>query len=427
MNNSLYLVAFNLTRRCNLACAHCYLDAGQRLQPAAGELDLDTICPIIDQVADHSPGAMVVLTGGEPLLRQDLEEIVGHATGQGLAVVVGTNGLLLDQKRAAALQAAGLLGAGISLDALDPEGHDRFRGKSGAWQGAMEAIDACRQCGLPFQIHFSIGPHNHRQLEGMVDFARSVGAVVLNLFFLVCVGRGEAMTGLEPELMEQLLERIIALEASTPGLLVRARCAPQYKSIAHRLHPERPLTRATGYEGGGCLAGRHYARITAEGDLTACPYIESVEGSLLEQPFARLWQESPRLQQLRALWSGEADYGGRCGICEYRLLCGGCRARPLAAGGELHDSDPTCRHEPSAGQLIRPMEQHEGLLEWSTEAKRRLERVPPFLRSRVERRAEELARNSGEQRVEIDHLEQLVRLRFDGHPPWHRPASAGDG
>ncbi|MEK7245817.1 MAG: radical SAM protein, partial [Pseudomonadota bacterium] len=167
-----FIVALNLTRRCNLACAHCYLDAGTRRNGDDAELATAEVAEVLDGIASLGGETMVVLTGGEPLLRADLEAIVRHAASLGLMVVVGTNGTVLDARRVAALVEAGVAGVGISLDSLDPVSHDEFRGRPGAWARTTTAIDACRQSGLAFQIHFSVTNRNAAELDAMIAFAR---------------------------------------------------------------------------------------------------------------------------------------------------------------------------------------------------------------------------------------------------------------
>ncbi|MCZ7676178.1 MAG: radical SAM protein [Roseovarius sp.] len=156
MTDAPYLVALNLTRRCNLACAHCYLDAGARAATDPEELGTDEVRALIDDIAALGGETMVVLTGGEPLLRRDIEPIAAHAAGLGLMVVVGTNGMALTRWRVATLQGAGVAGVGISVDSLDPERHDAFRGLPGGFARTMDGIDNCRRAGLGFQIHFTV-------------------------------------------------------------------------------------------------------------------------------------------------------------------------------------------------------------------------------------------------------------------------------
>src|SRR3990172_11893071 len=186
-----FLVALNLTRRCNLACAHCYLDADVRAAGAGAELETFEVKALLDRIFALSDETMIVLTGGEPLLRSDLCELVAYASGLGLMVVVGTNGTLLDARRVTELQAAGARAIGISLDSLDPTYHDHFRGLPGAWRATLAGIDACRRAGLMFQLHFTVTDDNADELDDMIAFAGAAGATVLNVFFLVCTGRGQ--------------------------------------------------------------------------------------------------------------------------------------------------------------------------------------------------------------------------------------------
>ncbi len=419
-----YLVALNLTRRCNLRCAHCYLDAGTRRDGDAGELEGAEVKAILDDIAGLSDECMVVLTGGEPLLRRDLDELAAHAAGLGLMVVVGTNGLLLNEARVARLMAAGVQGVGISLDSLDPAHHDRFRGAPGAWAKAMVGIDACRRGGLSFQLHFSVTDENAHELEDMIAFARSAGALVLNVFFLVCTGRGERVTNISAESYDRVLRRVTRAAHDEQGLLVRAKCAPHFKRMAIELDPTWPVTLAHGYEAGGCLAGTRYCRVTPEGELTACPYIETPVGTVREQSFAALWRDAPMFRELRA-----PRLEGRCGVCEYRKICGGCRARPLARNGELMGEDSLCAYQPGGGAVIEPLKAGPGALAWAGEAEQRLGRVPPFLRRMVRRRAEDYVREQGRDVVRPEDMEALARRRFgaDGPPALGRTGRGSHG
>jgi radical SAM protein with 4Fe4S-binding SPASM domain len=399
-----FLVALNLTRRCNLRCAHCYLDAGTRRHGGPEELGTGEVTAILDEIAALSDETLVVLTGGEPLLRPDILDLGRHAADLGLMVVVGTNGALLDEARVAALQAAG-----ISLDSLDPAHHDDFRGIEGAWAKTMAGIDACRRAGFMFQLHFSVTDDNAHELDDMIAFARSAGASVLNVFFLVCTGRGEKVTNISRETYERVLRRVTEAARDEQELLVRARCAPHFKRMALEIDPPLPVTLVDGYEAGGCLAGTRYCRVTPEGELTPCPYMENSVGSLRESGFAEL--RAPRLK-------------GRCGACEFAKLCGGCRARPLARDGNLMGEDFLCGYEPGGGAVIEPLRETKGSLAWTPEAEARLQRVPPFVRRFVKRRADDYARELGATAVTAEHLQTLARRRFGTAGP---PVAAARG
>ncbi len=408
-----FLIAFNLTRRCNLGCRHCYLDAGTKAQGETGELGTAEALALIDQIADLSDETMIVLTGGEPLLRGDIEELAAYATGRGLMTVLGTNGIGLTKKRVASLVKAGMRAAGISVDSLKPEYHDNFRGMAGAWAKTMAGIDECRAAGLMYQVHFSVTEENAHELDDMIAFCRSSGAAVLNVFFLVCTGRGETFTNITPRTYERVLARVAQAARDEQSLIVRARCAPHFKRMAMEMDPPLPVTQADGYDAGGCHAGIRYARITPEGGVTACPYMEESAGNVRESGFAQIWHDAPMFNALR-----NPELEGRCGECEYTRLCGGCRARPLARDGNLMGEDFLCAYQPGGGAIIAPMPQTNSNMPWSEEAEQRLMHVPAFVRRFVKRRAEDFAREKGEGEVLASHLDELARRRFGGPPPF---------
>ncbi len=412
----LSLLAINLTQRCNLACEHCYLDAATLRDGQAGEMSTGEVCQILQDVAAMDNGTMVVLTGGEPLARRDLEDIVGFGADRDLAMVLGTNGTLLTRHRVKSLKEAGLMGVGISVDSLDPEFHDRFRGQTGSWQKTMDGIDNCRAEGLSFQLHFSITDGNAHELQDMIEFARLFEARVLNIFFLVCTGRGESFSDISPLRYEQTLCEIVKAQAKYDDLIIRPRCAPHFKRVAFQQNPQSALNRLSGREGDGCIAGLHYARICDDGKVTACPYIETETGNVRQKPFSSIWQESIEFKRLR-----EPELKGRCGHCEYRQLCGGCRARPLAAGHELMDEDEFCSYVPRTDNIIEPLQEFTGDISWTDEAHIRLQKIPRFIRKMVKKRAETFVVEQGETRVTSEHLATLSAKRFGGKPP-HRPS-----
>ncbi len=409
-----FLVALNLTRRCNLKCAHCYLDAGLRRNGDPGELETAEITALLDDIAALSDETMVVVTGGEPLLRPDILDICRHASGLGLMVVMGTNGTLLDEKRVRDLQEAGVRAAGISLDSLKPDYHDSFRGLEGAWAKTMAGIDNCRRAGMMFQIHFSVTDENADELDDMIAFARSVGAAVLNFFFLVCTGRGETFTKISQNVYETTLRRVAEAAAEETELLIRARCAPHFKRMAMEMHTRLPVTQIDGYEAGGCLAGTRYCRVTPHGRITPCPYMEASAGSIRESDFATVWQDAELFEQFR-----NPKLEGRCGACEYAKLCGGCRARPYARDGNLMGEDFLCGYQPSGSAVIEPFVAHAGAVSWTPEAEEHLQRIPAFVRRFVRLRAEAHVRETGEAAVTAEVLKTLAKRRFgDAGPPF---------
>jgi radical SAM protein with 4Fe4S-binding SPASM domain len=388
-----YLVAVNLTRRCNLACAHCYMDAEQRARPAPGELSDEALGALFRDIGARAPGTILVLTGGEPLMHPGLEGLVEAGVAAGLRMVLGTNGVLLTAEKAARLKAAGLEGMGISLDSVSAASHDSFRGMQGAFARSCAAVRLCREAGMHAQIHFTITRRNRAELRAAVAMAKNLGAAILNFFFLVCVGRGESRMDLTPEEYEIALREIAELQRSSQGILVQTRCTPHFKRVMHQIDPKSPYTRAEGYDGGGCPAATHYCRITPKGEVTPCPYIELSGGNVAEGGFWKVWDDSRLFHSLR----DPSLLGGRCGSCEYKQICGGCRARALVDAGDLMGEDPSCAYQPAGGAAIpaRLDPDPDAPVDWTPEARARLSRIPLFLRPVVKKKLEARARTEG--------------------------------
>ncbi|MBI3974473.1 MAG: radical SAM protein [Chloroflexi bacterium] len=412
------IVSWNVTQRCNLRCSHCYLDAGQR---APAELSTQESFRLIDQLV-LAGTQMLILSGGEPLLRHDLVPLAAYAASRGLLVVLGTNGTALTPSNIGQLRAAGVAGAGISLDSTCAAQHDRFRGVPGAWEGAIRGLRACVAQELPVLLQMTVLPWNYQEVAGMVALASREGATGFTLYFLVCTGRGEQLSDITPQQYEEALAVLVEAQPRYPQMMVRARCTPQISRVA--------AVRGSSLVGNaGCLAARQYCRITPEGDVTPCPYLPLVAGSVREQPFESIWQRAPLLQRLRQ----EAP-AGRCGRCDFQESCGGCRARAFALAGDLAGEDPWCTYQPpgqrpeqGAGQTPaarapRPV--------WAAEADQRLQRIPPFIRARVKVAVEQQAAAKGE--AEITGAVMTAALESLGRRiPFPRPratsATAGAG
>ena len=287
---------------------------GSRDRPSglSNELTREEGFSLIDDIAAVNSDTILVLTGGEPLLYHNTLDFARYASGKGLMVVVGSNGILLDDPMIRRLIDCGVSGVGISLDSLDPARHDSFRGVPGAWRRAVEAIERCRSHGLQFQIHNSVMSFNWGDVWEMVEFAHYHGARVVNFFFMVCTGRGERLTDITPEQYEEVLSTLIDLQAKYPGMMIRARCAPHFKRIAYQKDPHSPITKAEGYMGGGCLAGSHYCRIAPDGEVTPCPYMPLSVGNVRDERFPKIWEDAPVFKDLRG-W----QLKGKCGECEF--------------------------------------------------------------------------------------------------------------
>jgi len=377
-----YLVSWNITKRCNLSCGHCYLDASEL--SGADALATDDALRIVDQVASCAPGAMLVLTGGEPLLRPDIYDIMRRAAHEGLNPVLGTNGTMLTEEVCRRLKASGIKGAGVSVDSASPSFHDRFRGMEGAWERTVEGMACLKASGIPFQAQFTVTKENRHEIAKAAAFAAEAGAMSVNFFFLVCTGRGQKAADLTPEEYEAALEEIVRAEEEFGGrIMVRARCAPHIVRVAERVNPESPLVKGATC---GCVAGKGYMRITCDGLVTACPYIPARANSpsVLTTPLKEIWESDPSLERLRA-----TALKGRCSQCEYAGSCGGCRARALASTGDLSGEDRWCVHEPQ-GNGKKP-DARAFTPAWSPEALERLEKVPAFLRPMIKKGLERYA------------------------------------
>ncbi|MFQ5888840.1 MAG: radical SAM protein [Gemmatimonadota bacterium] len=400
-----HVVAWNVTRRCNLACAHCYISAGT-WHSAEGELTTGECFRIIEEILALNPAPLLILSGGEPLLRDDLEAIASHAHKGGATVVVGTNGTRLTVERIESLQEAGVSGAAISVDSLNPRYHDRFRHGSGALEETLGAVERLRNARLDFIVQTTVTRGNRDEIPALAEWAADAGAVSFNVYFLVQTGRGEGMRGLAPVENEEVLRGLVILERRYRGrMLVRSKCQPQIMRHAWESDPESPLLNY----GTRCPCGVQYCRITPEGKLTPCPYLPAVAGDLRSEGFAEVWRSAPLFRLLR-----EGELGGKCGRCEYRKVCGGCRARAFARDGDFLAEDPSCAYEP-AGDLPVVEPRRAVLygmaqlpeLEWTPEAEARLARIPSFVRGVVVSRVEAYARRKGHARVTPELMERI--------------------
>ncbi len=407
-----YSVSWNLTQRCNLECAHCYMSAFAGAD-TRGELTTDECRRVIDEIATVNPNVFLILTGGEPLLRRDIWDVAAYAAEKRFTTVLGTNGVLLREREARLMRERGVLGASISLDSTDAKKHDAFRHLPNAWDGAVRATRVLADAGLDFSLHMSVTDWNVGEVPAMIDLARELGARVLNLFFLVRTGRGKDLTDIDAAAYERILTYLAKVQGigqgtsrfedpwSTPvgradGLLIRAKCAPHFRRIIYQLNPASPLLK--NYAHGSCPAGKYYCRITPEGDVTPCPYMPVSAGNLRQSSFADLWRHASVFDDLR-----EPKLGGRCGACEFSKICGGCRCRAYATYGDYLAEDPACGYQPGAhgGEVIElPATLTFGLsvdyeLAWDPAARERLQAIPSFARGMVVKAVEAYARGQG--------------------------------
>ena len=307
---------------------------------------------MIDQIrAAGRP--VVVLSGGEPLMRDDCCDIARYGTEQGLRMVMGTSGYLLDRPMAARLRDAGIRSVAVSIDSTDPAVHDAFRGVSGAWEKAVQAIRNCRDEGISVQINTTVMRPLAADVESVVEFGKRLGVKDYQVFFPVPTGRAQDAGQPDPRQHEEVIRQVL-LKYRDGSVNLRPTCAPQFRRIASDLGIHNPAW------GRGCIAGISYCRIYANGDVAPCPYIPVSAGNVRTTPFQDLWYHAPVFAALR-----DPDLlTGKCGRCGYRALCGGCRARayrgteafshrwcdgleqPREIAGDLLAEDPWCPYEP---------------------------------------------------------------------------------
>lgn len=350
---TLRLLFWESTIRCNLSCAHC-----RRVETdEAIESDLSTgqAMDLIDQLArlgrtqNYMP--ILVFSGGEPLCRPDLFSLMDAAAAKDVKCALATNGTLIDEGMADRINKAGLERVSVSLDGATGQVHNKLRRLDGSFEAAIAGIQRLRVCGVPFQINMTMTRHNAHQLDEIFPLAEKLGAVAVHLFMLVPVGCGEEFA--EDEMLsaqeyESLLERV-ARKAHVGSLEVKVTCGPHYERVirqqaetdgAVHSHPEggqRPMSK-------GCLAGSGILFVGHNGDVFPCGYLPVHCGNILRTPLEQIWTSSPDLAAMRD-WR---QLKGKCGICGYRRVCGGCRARAYAATGDYMEQEPMCIYIPDS-------------------------------------------------------------------------------
>ncbi len=349
----LQLVAWEITRSCNLRCAHCR--ASSSAGEYAGELTTQEAFRLIDQI-NEAGNPIIILTGGEPLARADVYSLAEYAKRKGLRVVMGTNGTLVTPQVAARLKASGLARVSVSLDFPVAEMQDKFRGQQGAFEAAMAGIRSIRESGMEVQINCTLTSLNIAYLNDMLSLALHEGAVAFHPFFLVPTGRGKGLSDVELSAgeYESALNWICDKQLELGDkIFFKPTDAPHYLRILRQRTGNNaiqsgPATSARRHHGSadsisrGCMAGSGFCFISHTGRVQGCGYLDLEAGNIRNQPFSEIWHDSPLFKQLRDL----SAIKGKCGACEYKQLCGGCRARALETTGDHLESEPYCIYQP---------------------------------------------------------------------------------
>jgi putative heme d1 biosynthesis radical SAM protein NirJ2 len=325
------LVSWNTTNQCNMFCDHCYRNAGTK---SVDELSTSEAQQLIRDIK-RAGFKIMIFSGGEPLMRPDIYELGAYATAQGLRAVMGTNGSLISPEVAGKMKAAGFMAAGISLDSMDPDKNNAFRKMDQAYQLTVAGMNNLLAVGLPFQIHTTVMDWNVGELEAITDFAVEIGAMAHHVFFLVPTGRAVQIEdeALRVVAYEQTLARLMEKQKQV-SIEIKPTCAPQFIRVADNKGVPLRFSK-------GCLAGISYCIISPTGNVQPCAYLDMPLGNVREKPFDVIWRENEVLHKLRTM-----DYQGKCGICDYKKRCGGCRARANYYNGDYMAEDTWCLYHP---------------------------------------------------------------------------------
>jgi AdoMet-dependent heme synthase len=318
------------------------------------ELTTDQGKMLIDQIAEVGK-PILVLSGGEPLLREDIFKLAKYGVKKGLRMTMGTNGTLINDHIAKKIASSGICTVAVSIDSSSPKVHDEFRGVNGSWKRAIKGIEACIRNGVNVQFNITITRQNYDDVENIFSLAENYNIRDAHLFFLVSTGRGKELNDVSPEMYEGMLHFIFKWNRDN-SLKVKPTCAPQFMRIAKQLGVDASRWSR------GCIAGISYCRIYPDGSVTPCPYLPIKVGNVKDNSFKEIWFGSKTLNALR---NYEENLQGKCRVCEYSTICGGCRARAVGLsdtdvnlGGTLHEprdlnsdlfaEDPWCKYMPNA-------------------------------------------------------------------------------
>ncbi len=357
-----FLAIWEVTQSCDLACKHCRA-AAQPL-PHPDELTHAEGKALIDQIAAmHIP--IFVFTGGDPLKRKDVFELIRYAADKGVQVAVTPSATpLLTREAIFKMKEAGLVRLGISLDGSTPEIHDAFRGMPGAWARTIQAIEWANEAGIPIQVHSTISRHNVHDLDNLCNLFEKLAIVMWNVFFLVPVGRGQLADLLSGEEFEQVFGKIyelsqrVSFQIKTTEAMHYRRYLLQHNLEERRMGHSHPHAPAQAYEPGAPTAdaktrnmgwatrrvndGKGFMFISHVGHVYPSGFLPIYAGNIRETPLAEIYREAPIFKSLR----DTSQLEGKCGVCEYKEICGGSRARAYALTGDPLAQEPCCIYQP---------------------------------------------------------------------------------
>ena len=340
-------IAWEITGRCNLNCIHCRASAG--LSSHDTDFSTEEALALIDDIAEAAT-PVLVLSGGEPLLRPDIFEIARYGTQKGFRMCIATNGTLVTDETVGKMKDAGVKICSLSLDGSTAATHDDFRKQPGAFEATLRAAETFRRNGMQFIVNSSFTNRNKHDIEAACRLAKSIGAHAWYMFMIVPTGRGQDILDelIGKDDYEKILEWHYLMEKDEKDMLVRPTCAPHYYRVRLRKMKEegevfqpRSLTFSTG-GGKGCVCAQSICFIDSRGNVQPCSYFPVFAGNVKKEKFGAIWRDSELFRSLRDF----ERYKGRCGKCEYLNICGGCRARADAILGDYLEEEPFCSHVP---------------------------------------------------------------------------------
>jgi len=347
-------VYWEITRSCDLACQHCRAEAAPCADPR--ELDHATGLRILAMLAKAEPKPHVVLTGGDPLKRADLFELIAAGRALGLGISVSPSATpLLTPAVIRRLKDAGVEAISLSIDGASAESHDAIRQVPGTFARTMEAAKAAREADLPFQVNTLVSAETIDEMEGIETLVRSIGAARWSLFFLVTVGRGTVLNPIDGDRAESLLRWLAERSMVPGGPIYTTTEAPHYRRVVSQLHLSGGAARPAGRghagrpgHGAGIRDGNGVMFIAHDGEVSPSGFLPVSAGNVkIENPLT-IYRESLLFRTLRDV----DGFRGRCGRCEYRAACGGSRARAWAATDDVLAEDPLCTHQPRAQETL---------------------------------------------------------------------------
>ncbi len=326
---------WEVTTACNLRCIHCHASSGK---PKPDELNTEEGIRLLDEIASLREFRMLVLTGGEPLVRRDIFELLGYGKQIGLRFVIATNATLLTEEMALRLKSNGVVGLAISLDCANPEEHNFIRNHPQAYELAMRGIRVTKKAGLALQINFTATKYNMEHLEDTINLANNLGADIMLTYQLVCVGRGQDLeeASLRKEENQKLLS-LIKNRQRFSSTIIEPVAGPQYWPYLLK-GKNVIMSKIANIFFHGCTAGRGLLYIKANGEVWPCPFIEVPSGNVKVRKLSTLWHESEVFQRLR----NRKNLKDECRTCHLNEICGGCRGRAWASTGDYLADDPSC-------------------------------------------------------------------------------------